>query len=712
MPSTHSKPPLNLVFQGGGVKGVAFVGALETLYPRIKLTGCAGTSAGSIVASLLSAGYTPDELRDILTEESLSHILGINTLSTLKAPLTILRRGAFFDATPLAHWLDSKLRLKLELKEPCRFADLPLPLTVVVTDLQRQGALYFNTIDTPQSSVAWAVLYSCSIPYLFVAQQREGARLVDGGLVDNIALQHCISFYDNPAIAMVLEGKPLELRHADRLFKQLLAALTTRRGIAVPDANRHQVVSIETNPVATADFNISSKEQDYLIEQGRQGARLFLQRYGTLFGLQPIQEAPAPHQDTPQDKLIVRIRRKRRIRGGMRTFLAILAILVSLWVLSQFLLHGHEQYYVTTFAGTGNPGTQIRGTPGSSQFNSPSGIAFGPGGRILVADTYNGSIRVIGPTGAQWVIHDDDTPLNNPFSLAVDTAGDVFVADLYNNVIRRFRVDWGSQKLHTLETVFAGQIDSPGDRDGKINESEFLAPMGLALLEYNDEKILFVADSGNSIIRWIDINRQQVSTLSFGHVSLDYPQDVKCVQRDGQIILYIADTFKHRIIKTELEMIYSSSGKLDIRHKDAIELAVDGFVYGDRGGALAMARRQFRRPYRVKFLLPYQIAVDHVGNVYVADYGNGIVWMIADPFDAHIGQSATRVAGGPSILGHGGYVDGWGSRARFSRPSGLAVDPNGRIFVADDFNHSIRLITPQTWTGRLWPLGASESVYP
>jgi len=64
------------VFQGGGCRGAAFVGALEQATARgVDFAGVAGTSAGSIVAALLGAGATPDYLRKVLQELSFMGLL-------------------------------------------------------------------------------------------------------------------------------------------------------------------------------------------------------------------------------------------------------------------------------------------------------------------------------------------------------------------------------------------------------------------------------------------------------------------------------------------------------------------------------------------------------------------------------------------------------------------------------------------------------------
>src|SRR3954453_918866 len=68
-PMSTTQPYTNLVFEGGGVKGVAYAGALEVLDSAgilAQVTAVAGTSAGAITAALVALGQTPDELRETM----------------------------------------------------------------------------------------------------------------------------------------------------------------------------------------------------------------------------------------------------------------------------------------------------------------------------------------------------------------------------------------------------------------------------------------------------------------------------------------------------------------------------------------------------------------------------------------------------------------------------------------------------------------------
>ena len=72
MPSaagSHDEKRVDLVFEGGGVKGIGLAGAVSTLLDRgFQPQNLAGASAGAITAALVAAGYTPQELKRIILE--------------------------------------------------------------------------------------------------------------------------------------------------------------------------------------------------------------------------------------------------------------------------------------------------------------------------------------------------------------------------------------------------------------------------------------------------------------------------------------------------------------------------------------------------------------------------------------------------------------------------------------------------------------------
>ncbi|MGI9549678.1 MAG: IPT/TIG domain-containing protein [Aurantibacter sp.] len=136
--------------------------------------------------------------------------------------------------------------------------------------------------------------------------------------------------------------------------------------------------------------------------------------------------------------------------------------------------------------------------------------------------------------------------------------------------------------------------------------------------------------------------------------------------------LYVADFDNHKIRKI------TSAG-------DVSTLAGSTQGFADGTGPSA------------QFSFPYGVAVDASGNVYVADAGNHKIRKITP-----VGEVGT-LAGSTQ-----GFSDGMGMSAQFNGPFGLAVDPEGVLYVADFQNHKIRKITPE---GMVYTLAGGTQGY-
>jgi predicted acylesterase/phospholipase RssA len=192
------------VFQGGGCKALAFVGAFkEARESGVFFSQVAGTSAGSIVAALVAAGASPEYLENAVLETEFAnfkrpvdkHISGgshyiartLSKMATKKVRLVVkfLRRLGLFSSEEIEVWVEKHLRALLNVtsEKKITFADLNIPLHIVATELGKSAPVIWDLESTPNSSVSYAVRCSCTIPVFF---QPVDAKYVDGGVLSNL----------------------------------------------------------------------------------------------------------------------------------------------------------------------------------------------------------------------------------------------------------------------------------------------------------------------------------------------------------------------------------------------------------------------------------------------------------------------------------------------------------------------------------------------
>jgi sugar lactone lactonase YvrE len=247
---------------------------------------------------------------------------------------------------------------------------------------------------------------------------------------------------------------------------------------------------------------------------------------------------------------------------------------------------------------------------------------------------------------------------NRPQGIAADGNGNLYVAETPSSTIRRVT-------MQGVVTTVAGVAGAVGNVDGSASAARFNLPGDLAA---DRDGKLYVSDTGNQTIRKVSAGGV-VTTLAGsagvcgsadGSAMLAQFCDPRGIALDPSGNLYIADTGNHTIRRID------PAGRVST-------LAGSPGVCGSADGRGSAAH----------FCQPRDIAVDRKGNLYVADTGNSSVRMINLK-----GEVITLVGRAPEC----GSADGQGAAARLCRPSSIAVDDDGDLYVADTGNSTIRRI--------------------
>ncbi len=326
--STPSFHYAHAVFAGGGVRGLAHVGALEVAEQLgYSWDHVAGTSAGAIIAALVAAGYNAQALHAIMQEIDYSRfatspnydLLHITEMSNL------LTHGGLHEGS----YIETFVREKLQAKGVHTFGDLLVQgqehhldlfqryrLTVIVSDIT-QGRIvrlpqdaHLYGIDPNALDVARAVRMSASIPFFFIPLQLTDANgvrscIVDGGLLSNFPLflfDHTFNAQENtiPTFGFQLvdtsqqptfgnngnDGNNSNISNASNIpcgidmLKALMSTmLSAHDKLYMNDETFARTIAIPTHGIASTQFDLSQVQAQQLYESGKTAASTFFKTW-------------------------------------------------------------------------------------------------------------------------------------------------------------------------------------------------------------------------------------------------------------------------------------------------------------------------------------------------------------------------------------------------------------------------------------------------
>lgn len=321
-----------------------------------------------------------------------------------------------------------------------------------------------------------------------------------------------------------------------------------------------------------------------------------------------------------------------------------------------------DKVTVTTVAGEGTAGF-ADGSAFSARFKAPYDVAVAADGTLYVTDfrntrirkIANGQVSTLAGSGEEGVVNGNGSAaeFEDPYRMAVDGAGNLYVLDDSDPRIRKI-------SPAADVTVYTG-TQQPGFLNGDISLAQFQANKGGIVSDAQGN--VYIADTFNERIRKISVTGQVTTVAGDGTEGLKngdaatatfrYPDGI-AIDKDGN--LYVADAGNLCIRKITPGGIVST-------------LAGSG-SQGTNDGDAASAQ----------FFFIGDIIADNKGNVYVTD---------EDRIRKVSPQGNVSTIAGSTA----GYQDGDGAQAKFRGPSGLGIDAQGNLYVADVINNRIRKIS-------------------
>ena len=327
----------NLIFEGGGVKGIAYVGALREMHKagvlgNIQRVG--GTSAGAINAVLVATGHTLKETFDLLSDLDFEKFLD-SSWGIARDINRLRNKYGWYKGDFVRKWIGKRIAAKIGNPD-ATFNDFRQhgfkDLFLVGTNLSTGFSEVFSAEHTPRMSVAGATRISMSIPLFFkcVRGEREDV-YVDGGVLRNYPIKlfdrqkyirsadlkkHAREpkYYDinnkklpkgssrylfnketlgvrldtEAEIAMCRDGAEPPTTEIRDFFDYALALMKTVLG-AQGNAHIHsddwqRTVYIDTLGVGTTDFKLSNARKKALIKSSADGVKRYLDWYNNASG--------------------------------------------------------------------------------------------------------------------------------------------------------------------------------------------------------------------------------------------------------------------------------------------------------------------------------------------------------------------------------------------------------------------------------------------
>ncbi|SHF60201.1 patatin-like phospholipase family protein [Ornithinibacillus halophilus] len=291
------------VFSGGGVKAYAFIGALNTIQSRnYTFERVAGTSAGSILASFIAAGYNNEGIKNLLDELDLRTFLDPPKITKIipgsKWLLLYFQLG-LYKGDKFEKWLYNQLAKK----KVYTFSDLPKGyLKIVVSDLTLGKLIVIPDdlervygIQPDRFPVSRAVRMSSGFPYFFMPRKLQGVRkeksiIVDGGLLSNFPLwvfDQDSNKLKRPILGLKLSNsydkiQPRKIANAiDMLYSLFSTMKQAHDARYVSKRELANIIFIPVEDIETTDFSIDDEKKQQLIENGQKHAEEFLKRWTT-----------------------------------------------------------------------------------------------------------------------------------------------------------------------------------------------------------------------------------------------------------------------------------------------------------------------------------------------------------------------------------------------------------------------------------------------
>ena len=371
---------------------------------------------------------------------------------------------------------------------------------------------------------------------------------------------------------------------------------------------------------------------------------------------------------------------------------------------------------VTPLAGAAGIRDSVDGVGSAARFRQLGGMALDQSGNLYAVDEAGATIRKITPTGVVTTLAAVDTTgspakLTFPTDIDIDTQGTLYIADL--TAILKVT-------LPGVVTTFAGTPGRSGEEDGPAGSARFWGATGVARDRSGN---FYVTDWQNGNIRKIG-SEGIVSTLTGAIGSKGFRDGPRAearfsqpsalaVSASGELLVLDSGNNTARFVSFESVRTLVNTSQQPVQFGNGTTVAVQSpiefvaaqshrIVKVSSDGRVSVLAGSFEPGQNdgaaldARFNYPSGLAISSQGRIFVADRNNHTIRVITP-------QGLVSTFAG--VAGIRGSADGPATVARFNSPAAVVIDSSNNLFVADHENHTIRKINPDgivsTFAGRV-----------
>lgn len=291
----------NIIFDGGGIKGIAYCGALQKLNELGLLKHInrfCGSSIGAICACLLAVGYSSTELETIIKNTNFNDFID-NEIGYIHEYYNLLNNYGYCSGNHLYNWIGSLIQQKVGTAD-YTFNDVwtnhQKELIITGTNLNNMTTQYYSYKNNPNMIIRDAIRITMSIPFVFSPVQWDNDILVDGGISNKYPLQIFDKKDDNnlvntnwKTIGLKLDGLTDHTINNSIQNKYIIDSLQSFNYSLIntmynktdqehlKDNTWLRSIIINTREIEAIQFDLTDTQKQDLINQGRLAVNNFIQ---------------------------------------------------------------------------------------------------------------------------------------------------------------------------------------------------------------------------------------------------------------------------------------------------------------------------------------------------------------------------------------------------------------------------------------------------